>query len=296
MPVTTTMEALYASPAFLYFVTGILGLCIGSFLNVVVYRLPLTLQKEWQADCCSLLEIEPPEDTSRHRVFNHLFPNSHCPHCDHNIRLWENIPVLSYLILKGKCSGCSQAISLRYPLVEFTTAALSVLVVYLMGFTLQSGLALVLTWALISLTLIDFDTQLLPDNITLPLLWLGLIANYSGVYTSLENALWGAIAGYLSLWSIFWLFKLITGKEGMGYGDFKLLAALGAWMGWQALPQIIILSSFVGAAIGIGGILVMGRDKNLPIPFGPYLAIAGWIALLWGEEISLWYLQFSGLV
>ena len=296
MPVTTTVEALYASPAFLYFITAILGLCIGSFLNVVVYRLPLTLQKEWQSDCCSLLEIEPPENTSRHQVFNLLFPNSHCPHCDHNIRLWENIPVLSYLILKGKCSGCSQAISLRYPLVEFTTGALSVLVVYLMGFTLQSGLALVLTWALISLTLIDFDTQLLPDNITLPLLWLGLIANYYGVYTSLENALWGAIAGYLSLWSIFWLFKLITGKEGMGYGDFKLLAALGAWMGWQALPQIIILSSFVGAAIGIGGILVMGRDKNLPIPFGPYLAIAGWIALLWGEEISLWYLQFSGLV
>jgi len=296
MPVTTTMEALYASPAFLYFITGILGLCIGSFLNVVVYRLPLTLQKEWQSDCCSLLEIEPPEDTSRHKVFNLLFPNSHCPNCDHNIRLWENIPVLSYLILKGKCSGCSQAISLRYPLVEFTTGLLSVLVVYLMGFTLQSGLALVLTWALISLTLIDFDTQLLPDNITLPLLWLGLIANYYGVYTSLEDALWGAIAGYLSLWSIFWLFKLITGKEGMGYGDFKLLAALGAWMGWQALPQIIILSSFVGAAIGIGGILVMGRDKNLPIPFGPYLAIAGWIALLWGEEISLWYLQFSGLV
>jgi len=296
MPVTTTVEALYASPAFLYFITAILGLCIGSFLNVVVYRLPLTLQKEWQSDCCSLLEIEPPEDNSRHKVFNLLFPNSHCPHCDHNIRLWENIPVLSYLILKGKCSGCSQAISLRYPLVEFATGLLSVLVVYLMGFTLQSGLALVLTWALISLTLIDFDTQLLPDNITLPLLWLGLIANYYGVYTSLESALWGAIAGYLSLWSIFWLFKLITGKEGMGYGDFKLLAALGAWMGWQALPQIIILSSFVGAAIGIGGILVMGRDKNLPIPFGPYLAIAGWIALLWGEDISLWYLQFSGLV
>lgn len=295
MPLTTTVEALYASPAFLYFVTAILGLCIGSFLNVVVYRLPITLQKEWQSDCCSLLEIEPPKESSKHKVFNLLFPNSHCPHCDHNIRLWENIPVLSYLILKGKCAGCSQAISLRYPLVEFTTAALSVLVVYLMGFNAQSGLALVLTWALIALTLIDFDTQLLPDNITLPLVWLGLIVNYFGVYTSLENALWGAIVGYLSLWSIFWLFKLITGKEGMGYGDFKLLAALGAWMGWQALPQIIILSSFVGAAIGIGGILIMGRDKNVPIPFGPYLAIAGWIALLWGEQISLWYLQFSGL-
>ena len=292
---TITMEALYASPAFLYFVTAILGLCIGSFLNVVVYRVPITLQREWQSDCCSLLEIEPPEDNSKHKVFNLLFPNSHCPHCDHNIRLWENIPVLSYLMLKGKCAGCSQAISLRYPLVEFTTAVLSLLVVYLMGFTLQSGLALVLTWALIALTLIDFDTQLLPDNITLPLIWLGLIANYFGAYTTLENALWGAIAGYLSLWSIFWLFKLITGKEGMGYGDFKLLAALGAWMGWQALPQIIILSSFVGAAIGIGGILVMGRDKNVPIPFGPYLAIAGWIALLWGEDISLWYLRFSGL-
>lgn len=294
MPISTTAEALYASPAFLFLVTAALGLCIGSFLNVVVYRLPITLHKEWKADCCSLLEIEQPEEKNP-KIFNLLFPNSHCPNCKRDIRIWENIPVLSYLLLKGKCAGCKQAISLRYPSVEFATGLLSVLVVYLLGFTLQGGLALILTWCLIALTMIDVDTQLLPDNITLPLMWLGLIVNYFGVYTSLENALWGAIAGYLTLWSVFWLFKIVTGKEGMGYGDFKLLAALGAWMGWQALPQIVILSSFVGAAIGIGGILIMGRDRNIPIPFGPYLAIAGWITLLWGEDISRWYLEFAGL-
>ncbi len=294
MPITTTVEALYASPAFLYFVTLALGLCIGSFLNVVVYRLPITLEKEWKSDCCSLLEIEQPVPENT-KPFNLMFPNSHCPNCKHNIRMWENIPVLSYLLLKGKCSACEQPISLRYPSVELVTGLLSILVVYLLGFTLQAGLALILTWCLIALTLIDIDTQLLPDNITLPLMWLGLIVNSFSVYVSLPEALWGAIGGYLSLWSVFWLFKIATGKEGMGYGDFKLLAALGAWMGWQALPQIIILSSFVGAAIGIAGIIIMGRDKNIPIPFGPYLAIAGWIALLWGEQISNWYLRFSGL-
>ena len=295
MPISTATEALYASPAFLFLVTATLGLCIGSFLNVVVYRLPITLQREWKTDCCSLLEITPPTADDKPKTFNLLFPNSHCPNCNHQIRLWENIPVLSYLLLKGKCSGCKKPISIRYPLVELATGLLSVLVVYLLGFTLQGGLALVLTWSLIALTLIDIDTQLLPDNITLPLMWLGLIVNYFGAYTSLEDALWGAIVGYLAIWSVFWLFKIVTGKEGMGYGDFKLLAALGAWMGWQVLPQIIILSSLVGAVIGIAGILIMGKDKNIPIPFGPYLAIAGWIALLWGQEISRWYLEFSGL-
>ncbi len=286
---TNTYQLL--DPALLAAGAAILGLLIGSFLNVVIYRLPKSLEGEWRSDCCELLNIENTEETR----LGIAFPASHCPTCKVPIKPWQNIPVISYLLLKGKCSNCKTPISPRYPLVEIAAGILSAVVIYTLGATPQAACALMITWALVALTMIDVDTQLLPDNITLPLMWMGLIANSFGVFTRLDSALWGAVAGYLSLWSVFWLFKMVTGKEGMGYGDFKLLAALGAWMGWQALPLIIILSSFVGAFIGIAGILILGRDKNIPIPFGPYLAIAGWIALLWGERITDYYLKFAGL-
>ncbi|WP_339616427.1 A24 family peptidase [uncultured Gilvimarinus sp.] len=276
---------------FVYLFTGLFGLALGSFLNVLILRLPKMLEASWKAQCCELLEQPTPTDEK----LGLAFPSSHCPTCKTSIQPWQNIPVISYLLLKGRCANCKTVISVRYPLIELATALLSMAVVFYFGVTWQSAAVLALTWALITLTVIDFDTQLLPDNITLPLMWLGLIVNYFGLVTDLHSALWGAVFGYLSLWSVFWAFKLLTGKEGMGYGDFKLLAALGAWMGWQMLPLIIILSSLVGAVIGIGMIIVMGRDKNIPIPFGPYLAIAGWIALLWGDEIVQQYLQLANI-
>ncbi len=271
----------------------VLGLVVGSFLNVVIHRIPNMMQKGWRKDCCELLEMDAPSDADE--TYNLLKPDSHCPNCKTPIKAWQNIPIISYLMLRGKCHQCAQSISARYPIVELVTGILSGYLAYSYGYSEQTLTALLLTWALISLTMIDVDHQLLPDNITLPLLWLGILVNSQGVFTDLSSAVFGAMAGYLVLWSVFWLFKIITGKEGMGYGDFKLLAALGAWMGWQALPLIIILSSLVGAVIGIAGILIQGRDKNIPIPFGPYLAIAGWIALLWGDQITQQYLQFAGL-
>lgn len=270
----------------------ILGLVIGSFLNVVILRLPKMLAASWKADCCDLLELDTGETASS---FNLIFPSSHCPECQHKIRAWENIPLISYLLLRGRCSSCKTAISWRYPLVELVTGLLTAYLIFHFGASEQGLLALLFLWALIALTVIDIDTQLLPDNITLPLLWLGLLINSLGVFVPLSDAVYGAMAGYLSLWSVYWLFKLLTGKEGMGYGDFKLLAALGAWMGWQSLPLIILLSSFVGAVIGIAGILIQGRDKNIPIPFGPYLAIAGLITLLWGQQLTQYYLQAANL-
>ncbi len=269
----------------------VLGLAIGSFLNVVVFRLPRILEQGWKSECRELLELEiaPEEHLSLSS------PASTCPSCGHKIRAWENIPVISYLFLRGKCSSCQMSISLRYPLVEFITGLLTLFIAWQFGFTLQALGALFLTWALISMSLIDFDHQILPDNMTLPLLWLGLMFNLGAVYTDIYSSVIGAMAGYLSLWSVFWLFKLLTGKEGMGYGDFKLLALFGAWLGWQYLPQIILLSSLVGALIGIGMIIFRGRDKNIPIPFGPYLAIAGWISLIYGEEINQGYFQLAGI-
>jgi leader peptidase (prepilin peptidase) / N-methyltransferase len=272
--------------------TLVLGLLVGSFLNVVILRLPKMLAKSWKADCCDLLEIANEETTT---AFNLIFPGSHCLHCNHRIRAWENIPLLSYFWLKGRCSNCKTAISTRYPLVELATGLLTAYLAFHFGLTVQGLFALLLLWGLIALTVIDIDVQLLPDNLTLPLLWLGLLVNSAGVFVPLQDAVFGAVAGYLVLWVVYWLFKLLTGKEGMGYGDFKLLAALGAWLGWQALPMVVLLSSFVGAVIGIAGILLRGRDKNIPIPFGPYLAIAGLITLLWGEQLSLYYLQFMNL-
>src|SRR5690606_21680208 len=260
--------------------------------------LPKMMEAEWREQCTELLCAESSEESKSNtpeqvkpKPFNLVVPRSRCPHCGHHIAAWENVPVISYLFLRGKCSACKATISVRYPIIELVTGLLSLSVIYFFGATPLGLAALVFTWALIALTMIDVDTQLLPDDITLPLLWLGLILNSFGLVTSLQSALWGAIVGYMVLWSIYWLFKLITGKEGMGYGDFKLLAALGAWMGWQYLPQIILLSSLVGAIIGIALMILKKRGKEIPIPFGPYLAIAGWIAFVWGDHINQQYLK-----
>jgi leader peptidase (prepilin peptidase)/N-methyltransferase len=288
------MQSLYiiADNTILFAATTLLfGLLIGSFLNVVIYRLPVMMQREWQAQAREILLV-PAEPTTP--AFNLLLPNSSCPHCAHEIKPWENIPVISYLFLRGKCSSCKSPISPRYPLVELTCGLLSAFIAWHFGFTWQAGGMLLLTWGLLAMSLIDVDHQLLPDSLVLPLLWLGLIANSFGLFVSLEDALWGAIAGYLSLWSVYWLFKLVTGKEGMGYGDFKLLAMLGAWGGWQVLPLTILLSSLVGAVLGTIMLRMRNAETSTPIPFGPYLAIAGWIALLWGEQITSSYLQIAG--
>ncbi len=273
---------LNSNMAVLYTGTAVLGLLIGSFLNVVIHRIPKMLEQSWKQQCHEMLEMDPPET----QPISLSKPNSTCPNCGHAIKPWENIPVISYLFLKGKCSDCKTGISIRYPIVEIVTALLSLVIVFYFGATYLSVALLFFTWTLISLTMIDADTQLLPDNMTLPLLWLGLIVNYFELIVPLGSAVWGAIWGYMALWLVYQGFKLLTGKEGMGYGDFKLLAALGAWLGWQMLPIVILLSSLVGAVIGISMVIIKGKDKNIPIPFGPYLAIAGWIAVLWGNEIS----------
>ena len=265
---------------------GLLGLCIGSFLNVVIHRLPKIMEQEWQAQCADLRG----ESASTAAQLSLSQPRSRCPACGHQITALENIPVLSYLLLKGKCTGCGTAISLRYPLIEIFTGLLSAYTAWHFGATIQTAGALLLIWSLIALAVIDFDTQLLPDTITLPLLWLGLGFNLVTTYVDLPSAVIGAMAGYLSLWTVFWLFKFATGKEGMGYGDFKLLAALGAWLGWTMLPTIVLLSSVVGALLGITLIIVTRRGRNIPIPFGPYLAAAGTIALFWGPQLTRSYL------
>ena len=282
---------LQENAAFFLIAVFVLGLAIGSFLNVVIYPLPQMLEQGWKNECRELLELE----AGTEEQLSLSSPSSTCPSCGHKIRPWENIPVISYLFLRGKCSSCNMPISLRYPVVELITGLLSLAVTWHYGLTLQAAGALFLTWTLIALSMIDFDHQILPDNMTLPVLWLGLILNLGFVYTDIFSAVIGAVAGYLSLWSVFWLFKLLTGKEGMGYGDFKLLALFGAWLGWQYLPQIILLSSLVGAIIGISMKIFRGRDKNIPIPFGPYLAIAGWISLMFGEEINQSYFQLAGI-
>lgn len=277
-------------------VAGMLGLLIGSFLNVVIYRVPLMLQREWEAQCQEFIgENDTTADTLNPGTFNLLHPNSHCPKCEAPIKPWQNIPIVSYLLLGGKCAHCKTTIPLRYPIIEAITGILSCVVVWHFGATWQTAAMLLVSWVLIALTMIDFDHQLLPDSITLPLLWAGLIANSFGLFCALPDALWGAILGYLSLWSIYWAFKILTGKEGMGYGDFKLLAMLGAWFGWQMLPLIILLSSLVGAVVGIFLMIFKNKGKSVPIPFGPYLATAGWIAALWGEHLTQAYLKFAGL-
>jgi len=281
-----------SSPWLFYITILFLGLCVGSFLNVVAYRLPLMMERDWKSECHEFLELEPPSFDDRLTSINLATPTSACPNCGHTLRAWENIPVISYLLLKAKCSSCKTSISAQYPTVEFLTGIASLAVAYRFGVTLQTVAALCLTWALIALTLIDLKKQLLPDSITMPLLWFGIFISLFDVFTDLKSSVIGAIAGYLILWSVFHLFKIITKKDGMGYGDFKLLSALGAWAGFSYLPQIILISSVVGSIAGIS-MLILGKTKQQqPIPFGPYLAVAGWIALLWGEQINSSYLAF----
>lgn len=288
-----TLDAISQLPWLYSSIALILGLLVGSFLNVVIFRLPVMMKSAWQSECKLLLEIETEEQQFEQQTekFNLSVPRSRCPKCQTAIHAYQNIPVLSYLILGGKCANCKNPISLRYPSIELVTGLLTAFVACQLGFTIDAALIILFTWALIALTMIDFDHQLLPDQITLPLLWLGLIANSFSLFVPLADALWGAVFGYLTLWLVFWGFKLLTGKEGMGYGDFKLLAALGAWLGWQKLPLVILLSSLVGAIIGISLMLLFKHARNKPIPFGPYLAIAGWIAFFWGDKIIASYIN-----
>ncbi len=280
------MAELLVEPIGFTLLAALLGLFVGSFLNVVIHRLPRMMEQEWHAQAASLRGEEPP---AAERL-NLATPRSRCPHCGHLITALENIPVVSYLILRGRCRHCSAPIGRRYPVVEVLSALLSAYAAWHFGFGLAALGALVFIWAMIALAFIDLDTQLLPDSLTLPLLWGGLALNLGGTYAELPSAVIGAMAGYLALWSVYWLFKLLTGKEGMGYGDFKLLGAIGAWLGWQVLPLTILLSSLVGAAVGIGLILFARHGRNVPIPFGPYLAAAGVLALFWGDAITAAYL------
>ena len=271
----------------------VIGLLVGSFLNVVIHRLPRMLQQGWQRECRLLLEL--PDQPSESKPESLVFPGSRCPACRADIRWYDNIPVLSFLRLKGRCRQCSTKIGWRYPLVEAITALLTGVVAWPLGLGLFGAAAIALTWALVALSTIDFDHQLLPDNITLPALWAGLLLSVLGGPVSPADAVIGAAVGYLSLWLVFHGFRLITGKEGMGYGDFKLLAVFGAWLGWQALPLIILLSSVVGALVG-GGLIASGAlRRDQPMPFGPYIAAAGWIAMLWGDAIIQGYFSFAGL-
>jgi len=289
----STYSLILNNPLLLSFFAGILGLLIGSFLNVLIYRLPVMMQREWKKECHEFLELPITEDQPE--TFNLCLPASRCPNCNTGIKGYQNIPVISYIFLKGKCAHCQNKISLRYPFVEALTGILSATVAFYMGAQIETLYALFLTWTLIALSGIDIDHQLLPDSMTLPVLWLGLFLSVFEIFTDPVSSIIGAIAGYLSLWSIYHLFKLLTGKEGMGYGDFKLLALFGAWFGWQYLMIIVLLSSLVGAIIGISMVVILGRDKNIPIPFGPYLALAGWIILVWGEPINQLYLSSIGL-
>ncbi|HEC13097.1 MAG TPA: prepilin peptidase [Acidiferrobacteraceae bacterium] len=282
------------SPVVFLVLICLLGLIIGSFLNVVIHRLPRILEQQWQQQCHQLLGIAQKENEPEPAP-GLVSPCSQCPHCGHRISALENIPVLSYLILGGKCSSCKQGISIRYPIVELISALLAVAVAWKWGVSTTTAAVLVLTWSLIALSFIDYDHQILPDIIVLPLLWLGLLFNSQNMFASIESALYGAMAGYLSLWLVYHGFKLLTGKEGMGYGDFKLFAVFGAWLGWQLLPVIILLAAVAGSVIGLGAILILGRDRNLPMPFGPYLAITGWIAVLWGDNLLGAYLRYAGL-
>jgi leader peptidase (prepilin peptidase)/N-methyltransferase len=277
---------LLTNPIALACLAGVFGLAIGSFLNVVIHRLPIMLERGWAAQCAELRGETPPADAP----FNLARPRSRCPKCGHVIGAGENIPVISWLLLQGRCAACKTPIGLRYPLVELATAFLFAFAAWHFGWTPALAGALALIAALVALTGIDYDTQLLPDDMTLPLLWLGLAFNLFGVFTDLRSAVIGAMAGYLSLWSVYWLFKLVTGKEGMGYGDFKLFAALGAWLGWQMLPLTLLLSSLVGALVGIGLMIFARQERSVPIPFGPYLAGAGIIALVWGKPLTQAYL------
>ena len=297
----SVIEVLQHNSVFYLSSVLILGLLVGSFLNVVIHRLPLMLKQQWRSDCEEFLAEDPknkaPDTTIKQQetTFNLLHPRSRCPHCGHQITALENIPVISYLFLKGRCSDCNTTISIRYPVIETISGLMVFTVAWQLGFTAQAGYAMLLSWVLLALTFIDLDHFYLPDNLVLPFLWLGLLVNLDNTFTDINSAVIGAAAGYLVQWSVYQLFKKLTGKEGMGYGDFKLLAMLGAWLGWQMLPVIIILSSFVGALVGISLIVFKNHQRSQPIPFGPYLATAGWIALLWGTQINQAYLDWLAI-
>lgn len=307
----TIFELLQYNAFAFYGLVALISLMVGSFLNVVIHRLPIMMERAWREgmeefvanqDEIATSSIPPDADpassaaesTAETEPFNLAVPRSRCPACGSEIKAWQNIPIISYLLLGGKCATCQNPISIRYPVVEFMTMILSLIVAWQFGPTPQAVLGIIVTWFFVAMTMIDFDHQLLPDSLTLPLMWIGFIAALASVFTDLHSSVIGAAAGYMVLWLVYQLFRVITGKEGMGYGDFKLLAAIGALLGWQALPVVILLSSLVGAILGISLIIVTGRDKNIPIPFGPYLAMAGWIAMLWGERLSHWYYGILG--
>ncbi len=292
------IELLRLQPAAFVVTAFLFALLVGSFLNVVIHRLPIMMEREWKAQCAGLAGEEPAET----ETYNLVVPRSACPGCGHKITALENVPVLSYLALRGRCRGCSKKISLRYPIIETVTALLAAVIAWHFGFGAEALAALALTFALIALTMIDVDTQYLPDSITLPFLWLGLVLSLfhgrvdaQALFVSPRDAIICAAAGYLSLWSVYQAFKLVTGKEGMGFGDFKLLAVLGAWLGWQKLPLVIFLSAVVGAIVGIALMALRRHGRDVPIPFGPYLAAAGWVAMLWGDAIIDGYLHFAGM-
>ena len=282
------IELFQVHPLFYLSAIFMLGLVVGSFLNVLILRLPLMLQRDWKAQCSELLGLRAEQEA---KAFNLLTPRSHCPRCHHGITAWENIPLLSYLLLSGRCAQCGAAISPRYPLIELAAALMAVMAAIRFGVSPEALFAMALGWALLALAVIDLEHQLLPDDITLPFLWLGIALSFFNVFTDLHASVLGAILGYGALWSVYIVYKLVTGKAGMGHGDFKLLALLGAWLGWQLLPLIIISASLLGAIIGIGMIIFRAHDKDIPIPFGPYLAIGGWLAMLWGPAILSLYLN-----
>jgi len=284
---------LEGNPVLLYAAVVLFGLVVGSFLNVVIVRLPVVLESAWRRQCRALLELEA--DAGEPPTFNLVHPGSRCPQCDAPVRPIHNIPVLSYLWLRGRCADCGAAIGLRYPVIELLAALLAVAALSQYGLSWQLAGALAFNWSFLAASAIDIEHQLLPDNIVLPLLWVGLLANSFGLYTDVHSALYGAFFGYAALWLVFQGFRLVTGKEGMGYGDFKLLACIGAWLGWQSLPLVILLSAFCGAVVGIALIAFQGQDRSQPIPFGPFLCAAGFVAMMWGPQITSAYLQFAGL-
>ncbi len=286
----SVISFLQTQPVFFTFAMTLVGMCIGSFLNVVIYRLPKMIHQDWHEQCCELLDIKDENVTQQQNV-NLIYPSSSCPTCGHKITALENIPVISYLFLKGRCSSCNTKISLQYPIIEILTGVVTAYIAWHFGFSLQTLFAVFFTWALISLSIIDLEHSLLPDDITLPFMWLGLACNIFAIFTDIYSSLIGAMLGYGILWIIFISFKIATGKEGIGHGDFKLLALLGAWLGWQSLPLIIFLSSIAASIIGIAMIIFKDRDKAAAFPFGPYLAIAGWINLIWGKDLANIYLN-----
>lgn len=300
------LDILQQNAVAFYGVVAFVSLMVGSFLNVVIHRLPIMMERAWRDGmeeyAASATDVVAGDEratessaiTNDPDVFNLAVPRSRCPSCGQEITAWQNVPVISYLLLGGKCANCRTPISIRYPIVEFVTMILSLVVAWTFGPSAEAVLGILVTWFFVSMTMIDIDHQLLPDSLTLPLMWIGLLAALIPVFTDLRSAVIGAAAGYLVLWTVYQLFRIITGKEGMGYGDFKLLAAIGALLGWQSLPIVILLSSLVGAIVGLVIIAVTGRDKNIPIPFGPYLAAAGWIAMLWGNSLSNWYYHLLG--